>query len=117
MEQENLLNNKIETDNKTISDKTIDNKTIYDKTINILYNKKWLIIIGILIILCIIYIYYSDIPLNIPFTIPCIKLNKKKDNQTYDEITEFNDNTDEWILEDEINNYMNLQDEYINNLN
>lgn len=89
---------------------------IYTKTINILYNKKWLIVIGILILSFIIYLYYSDTKLSIPFNIPCIKLNTKTTNKTCDEITEFNDCDDEWNLEDEINNYMNLQDEYIANL-
>ena len=89
------------------------NTNIYNKTINILYNKKWLIIIGILILSFIIYLYYSDSKLNIPFTIPCIKLNKKTQNQPCDEITEFNEYSDDWDLEEEINNYMNLQDEYI----
>jgi hypothetical protein len=37
MEQENVINKET-------------NTSIYNKTINILYNKKWLIIIGILIL-------------------------------------------------------------------
>jgi hypothetical protein len=105
---------------------------------NIIYNKKWLILIGFLVIGILFYIYYNDIPLSIPiisnlFNFSNIKkYNKKKqfdsdlednddsehDDSESDDKSESNYNVnDNWILEDEIKTYMEKQHEYIANLN
>ena len=109
---------------------------------NIIYNKKWLILIGFLVIGILFYIYYNDIPLSIPiisnlFNFSNIKKYHKK--KQFDSDLEDNDDSehddsesddsesddksessykvnDNWILEDEIKTYMEKQHEYIANL-
>lgn len=119
-----LLSDKIKSLNKDIEPETENNK--YYK---ILYNKKWLIIIGLLIIGIIFYLYYN----NISFALPCIlkipNINKKKksnkekeekkdaedEEDDDDEETEESD-SDNWNLENEIQTYMKKQHEIISEL-
>jgi len=93
-------------------------KSYYEKTTTFIYNKKWLILLGLCIIVVIMYIYKYDVPINIPISFPCsgAALKKKLSDATCDDITEF-DNDKDWNLEDEIQRYMELQDTYIKNLN
>lgn len=97
---------------KSINDKenNKENNKFVNSTITFIYNKKWLICIGLCILLCIIYIYKYDISINIPCPITTFK--KPKTDNTCDDITEFNDDNN-WILEEEIKKYMELQDNYI----
>lgn len=121
LEDDLLLNEKLNLLTKTQEKDKKDNK-LY----KIIYNKKWLIIIGLLIIGIIIYLYYYNISFTLPclFTIPNIKNKKKcpikKENKEEDEDEgdeeEEDEETDKWILEDEIKNYMQKQHEYISEL-
>jgi hypothetical protein len=101
---------------KSFQFETKKDYTVKDKSlITIYYNKKWLILFSILIVLLILYLYMNNI-INIP--ILCIPLNKKynlfnKSNKsTCDTIIELN-NADDWNLESEINDFMELQENYI----
>jgi hypothetical protein len=124
----NTLLNDLQTNYNT---ENLTNKDYY----TIIYNKKWLILIGILVILLLFYIYYSDIRLTIPlisnlFNMSNLKkYNKKKqqknnknEKEDYDTDSEsecddeINSDNDDWDLENEIKNYMNKQHEYIANI-
>lgn len=102
------LQNKQDKENNKKNDKN----SYLNNTITFIYNKKWLIAIGLCLLLTIIYIYKYDISINIPC--PMASFKKPKNDNTCDDITEFNDDTD-WVLEDEIQKYMELQDNYIKN--
>jgi hypothetical protein len=121
MTVENIVNEKnliLENDNS---------KNIKDKYYKIFYNKKWLIIIGFIIIGILFYIYYYDLPLYVPiignlFSISNTKNKKKKSSSNnINELDELNNDSesdsdnenDEWDLELEIQNYMNKQHEII----
>ncbi len=96
-----------------------------EKSTKILYNKKLLLIVGIVILAIIAYIYYFDISINIIGLLPSYNLfNKKKKNKNNtknkDEFEEFSTDDeseiiDSWNLEVEIKNYMEKQHEYISN--
>jgi hypothetical protein len=102
----------------------LDNK---EKSTKILYNKKLLLIVGIVILAIIIYIYYFDVSITLPIisSLPSYNLfNKKKKNKNNtknkDEFEEFSSDDeseiiDSWNLELEIKNYMEKQHEYISN--
>ncbi len=103
----------------------LDNK---EKSTKILYNKKLLLVVGIVILAIIAYIYYYDVSINIIGSLPSYNLftkkkKKKSNNKNNNELEEFStddevENIDDWNLEDEIKNYMEKQHEYIsNNLN
>lgn len=92
----------------------IKDESFQTKTLTFIYNKKWLILIGICLLLVIIYIYKYDVPL--AFTCPMPKLTKKSTDSTCDDISELNDDI-AWNLEDEIKKYMDLQDSYIQKMN
>lgn len=82
-----------------------------ESVIKICYNKKWIIVIGVIIILLMSYIYYYNI--SIP-TINIISNNPfKKTDKSCDDITELSNNDDDWNLENEIKEFMELQDNYI----
>lgn len=104
-------------DKKSVEDESIDESTYYKKTTKFIYNKKWLILIGICILAVLFYIYKYDIPINIPLSFPCpaSAFKKKTTDVTCDDITEFDDDKS-WNLEDEIKKYMELQDIYIKEL-
>lgn len=89
------------------------NDSFYTETITYLYNKKWLILFAILIFVVIFYIYNNDIVISIPC--PGALFQNKKVDSSSDDITEFNDDKD-WNLEEEITQYMELQDTYIKNI-
>lgn len=119
MDNFNLLvntNNIGSSDQKSVEDESIE-VSYYEKTTKFIYNKKWLILIGICILVVLIYIYKYDIPINIPLSFPCpaSTFKKKSPNVTCDDIIEFDDDKD-WNLEDEITKYMELQDIYIKNI-
>lgn len=85
----------------------------------IILDKKWLILIGLIMIGIIIYIYYYNIQIIIPFSSP-ILINKNvmsDDNQENMPNLIENDQEDEWNLENEIDNYMENQNNYISTLN
>jgi hypothetical protein len=101
--------------NRVINEEEIKNENLKDNIIKICYNKKWLILLGLSILLIFMYIYYY----NISITIPSINLNNFKfhktvnTNKTCDDITDFDDSNIKWDIETEIMNYIKLQDEYI----
>lgn len=84
--------------------------------LTICYNKKWLILLVILIVLLILYIYFYNI--NIPtFCIPVntkynIFSNTNKKKNSCDDIVELQDK-DDWNLENEMQEFIELQDNYI----
>ena len=110
----------------------LKSKNTTDKCYKIFYNKKWLILIVLIIIGIMFYIYYYDLPLYIPipvignlFTFSNIKSKKnKKRSDNINELGELNDDSeddskddnDDWNLEDEIQNYMNKQHEAISQI-
>ena len=97
-----------------------------EKSTKILYNKKLLLVVGIVILAIIAYIYYYDVSINIIGSLPSYNLftkkkNKKNNNKkNNNELEEFStddefENIDSWNLEEEIKNYMEKQHEYISN--
>lgn len=111
------FNNDILLPNTEQTSKEQKDKTNYKKTSTFIYNKKWLILLGLCIIFVIIYIYKYDILINIPISFPYPNtILKKTSDITCDDITEF-DNDKDWNLKEEIQKYMELQDTYIKNLN
>lgn len=110
--ENDLLKKSFQLETKT--EEKVKNKVKDNSLITIYYNKKWLILLGILIVLLILYLYINNI--NMPTL--CIPLNKKynlfnKSNKnTCDNIIELT-NIDEWNLESEINDFMELQENYI----
>lgn len=99
--------------NRVINEEEKKNENSKDNIIKICYDKKWLILLGLLMLLTIMYIYYY----NISITIPSVNLNNFKfnntPNKTCDDITDFDDSNIKWDIETEIMNYIKLQDEYI----
>lgn len=112
---ENKLENKLESQLENKLESKPESKQT-NSLITICYNKKWLIVLGVLIILLILYIYIYDI--NMPsFCIPInTKYNlfnsKNTNNKSCDDIIELTD-TDDWNLENEIKDFMELEDNYI----
>lgn len=97
-----------------------------EKSTKILYNKKLLLIVAVVILAVILYIYYYDVSITLPIVgslSTCNLFNKKKNknnNKNTNEFEEFSnddesENIDGWNLEIEIKNYMEKQHEYISN--
>jgi hypothetical protein len=100
--------------NTVINEEEIKNENLKDNIIKICYNKKWLILLGLLILLIIMYIYYYNISITIPsVNLNNFRFNKAAANKTCDDITDFDDSNIKWDIETEIMNYIKLQDEYI----
>ncbi len=89
-----------------------------ESILTICYDKRYIIITGVIIILLLLYIYYCDVKILLPTGMSTFlnrKFKNKSSSSSYDEIDDLKSN-DDWVLEDEINNYMELQDDYIANL-
>lgn len=115
--KDNILlqdSNKDNVNNSAINNNNSNIKS-YSK---ILYDKKWLFLIGFILISLLLYIYYNDIPIQLPPILTPINLTKNSKIQK-DDIEEINDdeNCDEWDLENEIEMYMEKQHNYINKNN
>lgn len=122
MEQNYLLNDFdiVLNKQKNNNEDEIKIKNLKDNIIKVCYNKKWLILLGLLILLIIMYVYYNNVLITIPYVnLNNFKFNNKttNKNKTCDDITDFNDNNTKWDIETEIMNYIKLQDEYIANKN
>ena len=73
MEQNYLLNDFdiVLNKKKNNNEDEIKIKNLKDNIIKVCYNKKWLILLGLLILLIIMYVYYN----NVLITIPYVNLN------------------------------------------
>lgn len=109
----NLFSNIFKNKNSNNTDVTND-KIKNNNLINIFYDKKWIIIIGVVLIMILIYIYYNDISLCVPLNKPYNLFDFSK--KTSDDISDLN-TLDDWNLESEINEFMELQDNYIQTFN
>lgn len=97
----------------------IKNDNFYKKTINIINNNKWSLLFSLFIlIILILYVYYDYnyfiIPLSY-FQNNKDTYNKLKEEQINgsDKIIEISENMNTWNLEDEVTQFMNLQNEYL----
>ena len=105
---------------ETENHENLENK---GKSTKILYNKKLLLVVSIVILAIIAYIYYFDVSINIIGSLPSCNLftkKKKKKTNKNNELDEFStddeiENVDSWNLEEEIKNYMEKQHDYISN--
>lgn len=81
-------------------------------TITICYDKKWYILLGFVILGIIFYLYYYNISIILPLASLVPKRKKKKYES--DSESDLEDGDDDWDIENEIDEYMKKQYDYIN---